>query len=66
VPGGGEDAHVAAGLGHDHLRGPHPDPGDGADQIGEGAKGLHHHLDPGGQVRDGLTALVNGIEIHSG
>ena len=30
------------------------------------AKGLDHHLDPLGQFRDGLAALVDRVEIHAG
>jgi hypothetical protein len=45
---GREDAHVGAGLGHNHLRASFPDPGDGVDEVAEGAKRLDHHLDPGG------------------
>jgi hypothetical protein len=52
VGGGREDAHVGSGLGDDHLRGPCPDTGDGADQVGEGAKGVSGRLM--------LQALIDG------
>ncbi len=62
--GGRADAHVGTGLGDDHLRRSYLNAGDGADQLSEDTKGLHHHLQPSGQISDGLAALVDGVEIH--
>ena len=64
--GGGEPGHVRAGLGDDHVGGQSADAGDGADQLPEALKGLDHHLDPGGELVDGLGVLVDEVEVHPG
>jgi hypothetical protein len=56
-----EVAHVGTGLGHNHFRASFPDPGDGADEVTEGAKRLDQHLNPGGQLRDLPAPLVNSV-----
>ena len=64
--GGGEPGHVRAGLGDDHIGGQGADPGDGADQLPEALKRLDHHLDPGGELADGLGVPVDQVQVHPG
>ncbi len=66
MPGGGEPGHVGAGLGDDDVGGQGADPGDGADQVPEPAKGLDHHLDPGGELVDRRGVLVDQVQVHPG
>ncbi|EUA85382.1 transposase IS116/IS110/IS902 family protein [Mycobacterium ulcerans str. Harvey] len=47
--------HVGSGLGDHDVGSESTDAGDGADQIPEAAKGLHHHLDPLGECLDGAV-----------
>ena len=61
--GAGKLGHVGAGFGGDHVRGTGADPGDGADQVAESAKGFDHHLDPGGELRDDLVVVVDQVEV---
>jgi len=59
VGGGGELAHVRADLGHDDLRCPSVDPGDGVQQrhlLGVGSDQL---LDPRREGGDGLVQVVD-------
>jgi hypothetical protein len=66
VPGAREPAHVGAGLGDDHVSDQHADPWDRHDQVPGAAKGLDHHLDPGGEFGDGVTALIDQVQVHPG
>ena len=65
VRGGGEHAHVRAGLGDDNVSGQDADPGDGADQVAEPAKGLHDGLDPRGQLGDRRGVLVDQVQVDA-
>jgi hypothetical protein len=56
---GGELAHVGADLGHDDLRCPSIDPGDGVQQRHLLRERGDHLLDPCRQHRDGLVQVVD-------
>jgi hypothetical protein len=56
---GGELAHVGADLGHDHLRCPLVDPGDGVQQRHLLGVGGDHLLDPRREGGDGLVQVVD-------
>ncbi|MEI2778470.1 MAG: hypothetical protein V9G19_21385 [Tetrasphaera sp.] len=65
MPGGGEDAHVAAGFGDDHISGRDRDPEDGGDQLPGGTKRDHQLLDPVGECGDRRGVLVDqgGVDL---
>ena len=56
---GGELAHVRADLGHDDLRGPLVDPGDGVQQRHLLSERADHLLDPCREGGDGLVQVVD-------
>ncbi len=63
---GREAAHVRAGLGDDHVGDADADPGDRDHQVPGAAKGLDHHLDPGGELGDGAAVLVDHVQVQPG
>jgi hypothetical protein len=66
VPGRGEPAHVRTGLSDDHIGDPEADPRDRGDQVPDAAKGLDHHLDPGGQLLHGVGVLIDQVQVQPG
>lgn len=58
-----EFGHIGTGLGDDDIGGEATATGDGADQVPEAAKGLHHHLDPLGERVDGRGVLIDQIRV---
>ena len=64
VSGGREPAHVATGLGDDHVSHQGGDPGDGDEQVPHVTKGLHHHLDPTSQLVDGPGVVVDQVQME--
>ena len=63
---GGEPGHVRAGLGGDHTGDQGADPGDGADQLPEPAKGFDHHLDPIRELFDRLRVAGDQVQMNAG
>ena len=54
-----EPGHVGAGFGDDHVGDAARDPHDSDEEVSGAAKGFDHHVDPVGEVLDGIGVLID-------